>query len=534
VDKVRKLKTIYLTDQLQGHPDIKSISNEIMFSVTEFYKNPEKADNYRSIFTDNHRLAEDSGGFQFLMGKLPLEKCDPMKTVEIYKNIGVKRKDFPIQLDLPPRWQLSKEERRVLIIKSAEFYHVMTQEIDWVIPVVHGWTFEELALSLQLIEDPDKLACGSFAATSTRTKDKMTRLALGTFHGSQYDWVMGKLNSHNARIAAPNGDVGTVVTDHIGKNRVASGCFNIKPGYGRVAAGCFQQSGSFLCNHIANTPSRQVAKVAVGSFSVSHTSKLRFTGGTNPKLIGVGANQQSGRYVLNEAGNRKGCMATPGCTAEQVVQRTPQKVIWERLALVLNMFRNRELFMLGAASPHDQHMLFIGGAKYGDTSAWRLKAYLAEIYIPEHGSFCIGYKGKNRPKEQHLKILRECLKETTHPLCGMSLKRFLTIGRMNMKEWRKTYPKNKWEIKPFDLRASHNAWVLKHKEELIANQFANDPDSYYTYLLHHRFKGHPNLTRKLKFLWRRFKRPYVQESIDVFLKGPSPRQAKISEFTKND
>lgn len=167
--------------------------------------------------------------------------------------------------------------------------------------------FSVTALSLQLIEDPDKLACGSFAATSTRTKDKMTKLALGTFHGSQYDWVMGKLNSHNARIAAPNGDVGTVVTDHIGKNTVASGCFNIKPGYGRVAAGCFQQSGSFLCNHIANTPSR-----------------------------------------------------------------------------------------------------------------------------------------------------------------------------------------------------------------------------------HHRFKGHPNLTRKLKFLWRRFKRPYVQESIDVFLKGPSPRQAKISEFTKND
>lgn len=491
-------KTIYLTDQPQGHPDIKSISNEIMFSVTSFYNRPEKAENYRGIFSGQHRLAEDSGGFQFLMGKLPLSKCDPLKTVEIYKKIGVTRKDFPIQLDLPPRFSLSKEERLALIVKSAEFYHIMVEHIDWTVPVVHGWTYEELSLSLRLIEDPDRLATGSFTASATRTKNVMSCgtfkatakginlfdsmsnkvAAAGTFLGTRYDWVMGKLNSHEPR-----------------SRPIASGCFNVKPGYGVKS------------------------KVAVGSFNITHASTLRFTGGKYPKIVGVGANQQSGRYVLNEAGNRKGCMATPNTTAEQVVQKTPQKVVWERLALVLNMFRHRELFMLGAASPHDQHMIFLGGAKYGDTSAWRLKAYLAEIYIPENGSVAIGYKGSPRPKKEDLKILRECLRENSHPFCGMSLKRFLTIGKMNMAEWRRTWKENKWEIKPFDLRALHNAWVLKCKEESIANEFANDPDTYYHYLRHHRFKGHPNLTRKLEFLWRRFKQPYVQDTLDVFLKG---------------
>lgn len=482
------MKTIYLTDQVTGHPNIKALSPHIMFSVADFYKKPETAENYRSIFTSQHRLAEDSGGFQFLMGKLPLKDCDPMKTVNIYKSIGVTRKDFPIQLDLPPRYSLNKEERLKLIVLSAKFYHAMVQEIDWTVPVVHGWTYEELSLSLELVEDPDKLASGS---------KSVRKVSAGTFFGSQYDWVMGKLNSHSPRtfggdaksvLGVPASDGGhTYIIDHLDNKAKA------------VATGAFQQSGQLVSNSLANTPARQKV-LAASSFKISEATQLRFTGGKTPRIIGIGANQQSGRYVLNEAGNRKGCLATPGCTAEQTVQKTPQKVVWERLALVLNMFRGRELFMLGAASPHDQHMIFLGGARYGDTSAWRLKAYLAEVYVPEKGSVAIGYKGNPRPKKDDLKSLRECLRDTSHPLSGMSLKRFLTIGKMNMKEWRLTFPKNQWEVKPFDMRALHNAWVLKHREEIIANQFANDPDNYYTYLLHNRFKGRPNLMRKTEIL----------------------------------
>jgi hypothetical protein len=55
--------------------------------------------------------------------------------------------------------------------------------------------------------------------------------------------------------------------------------------------------------------------------------------------------------------------------------------------------------------------------------------------------------------------------------------------------------------------------------EVIANQFAADPDTYYAYLKNHRFKGKPNLLRKLEFLWKRFKRPYVQTGLELFLNG---------------
>lgn len=129
------MKTIYLTDQVFGHPDIKNLSNEIMFSIKDFYAAPQRANGYRKIFTDQHRLAEDSGGFQFLMGRLPLEKCDPMRTVDIYQRIGVTRKDFPIQLDLPLQYGLTKQERLFYITKSAEFYHQMVEKIDWTVPV---------------------------------------------------------------------------------------------------------------------------------------------------------------------------------------------------------------------------------------------------------------------------------------------------------------------------------------------------------------------------------------------------------------
>lgn len=137
-------KTLYLTNQPQGHPDIKNLSENILFNVANFYKCPKKANNFRKTFPENHRLAEDSGGFQFLMGKLPLEQCNPHKTIEIYKRIGFNKNDFPIQLDLPPRWSLGKQERMKLITKSAEFYHVMREQIDWTVPVVHGWNYEEL------------------------------------------------------------------------------------------------------------------------------------------------------------------------------------------------------------------------------------------------------------------------------------------------------------------------------------------------------------------------------------------------------
>ena len=143
-----------------------------------------------------------------------------------------------------------------------------------------------------------------------------------------------------------------------------------------------------------------------------------------------------------------------------------------------------------------------------------------EVLVPEIGARSIGYKDTSkRIKSEEIDLIAECLRESTHPLEGMSVNRFMAIGHMNMTEWYETWKKNRWEIKPFPLRALHNAWILKMVEEPLANEYANDPDRYYKYLKEKRFKGRPNLLRNLEKLWSRLKRPYVQTQMGVYLKG---------------
>jgi len=166
-------------------------------------------------------------------------------------------------------------------------------------------------------------------------------------------------------------------------------------------------------------------------------------------------------------------------------------------------------------------MIFMGGARWSDTSSWRLKGYLGEIYLPEIGARSIGEKASSpRIKNSEIPLLRSCLRNPTHPASGMSVDRFLELGKMRyVKEYYDTVEEKEWPMKPFDLRALHNAWVLKFCEEPIANEYCCDPDRYYGYLINQRFKGRPNLTRRCKRLWGLLKRPYVQTDLATFLKG---------------
>lgn len=116
-------------------------------------------------------------------------------------------------------------------------------------------------------------------------------------------------------------------------------------------------------------------------------------------------------------------------------------------------------------------------------------------------------------------ILRDCLRDPTHPFSGMPVDDFLELGHMNVKGYYDTVDKKEWPAKPFDLRALHNAWVLKAREEVIANEYGNDPERYYKYLKQRRFKGHPQLTRRLERIWKLIRRPYVQTDLTVYLKG---------------
>jgi len=515
-----------------------------MLSVENLYKRPEKAEGYRKMFlTDYHTAAWDSGGFAYLMRRL--KNPDPYKTIALYKAVGVKKDDLPMQLDTPPAYDLTKKERYADIYKSALYYHIMLQEIPNVLGVAHGWTLEELSLSLEWIEDPDRLAAATNIPLICRTKDKMTQMAAGTNFaltgGSQY--ILDHVTSdHSHVMAAPGGDVSTYVIDHL-KNKEAKALAagtnipitsdkhgwvmgNLNPHSSvadRIAVGGYQQSGMFVCDHIANTPNRMKKKrIATGSMA-SAPMVIDTVVSSKPKSnpIAAGAYQQSGMYVLDYAGNlkkpKKKKAKGKGKPKKEKVKRAPPDVVLERLALVLNMLRDRELFILGGASPHYQHILFMGGAMYSDTSSWRLKAYMASIYLPEIGARAIGYKETDpRLKRHEIPILRSCLRHPTHPFSGMPVRDFLELGHMNVRGYYKTVKQRKWPAKPFDLRALHNAWVLKVLEEAIANEYANDPDRYYRYLLN-RFEGHSILMKRLKKIWSMLKRPYVQDKMQTYL-----------------
>jgi hypothetical protein len=189
---------IYLTDQARGRKAgrVTDLSQEIMISVTDFYEQPRSAEGFREKYgmKNIHRAGWDSGGFQFLMLKLkgmPMETLpcgidvpvDASRTIDLYKKVGAKLDDLPIQLDLPPRLDLPPESRRQLIERSARYYWEMVPEIPNTVPTIHGWTFNEIKYNLELVTDPDKLAAGSYISTTN-------------------DWTMGNMNPHNGRVAA--------------------------------------------------------------------------------------------------------------------------------------------------------------------------------------------------------------------------------------------------------------------------------------------------------------------------------------------
>ena len=335
----------------------------------------------------------------------------------------------------------SPVERMQLIETSARYYWEMVQEIPWTIPTIHGWTEAEIKRNLDLVENPDKLATGTFLGSSVR-------------------WVMGNLNPH-------------VKAD---RNRLAT------PVPSRVDAGIQKPENTAM-----------VRRVAAGTFMANYTGPLGEKTSIQPQVKG----------------------------------RISYSVIIDRLAMVLNLLRdNYDVFMLGGASPHMQHPVFLCGAKWTDTSAWRIKALLAEIYLPEHSqghnAFGVGSSKKAQPMDDEARmILSDCLSDGRHPYNGMSVNRFLQIAHLYMDEWHEQQAAEQWEATPFKLRAMHNAYVLKCREEEIAHQYATDPDRYYAYLVK-RYAKRPIISKQLASLWNKMRRPYVQQDIRVYLKGEMP------------
>ncbi|OYT57450.1 MAG: hypothetical protein B6U76_00980 [Desulfurococcales archaeon ex4484_217_2] len=156
------MRFIYLTELLEevGFSDIVKMFSEVMVSVEPAYSSPLKFINVRKRLPQ--KVCWDSGGYAFLSGKLK-QPPDPRKTIWIYKRLGYTSNDFLMQLDIPPYFFMDKQKRLELIKKNAEYYYIMKSELKDanLLPIIHGWTYDELEYSLSLIEDPDKVGLPS-------------------------------------------------------------------------------------------------------------------------------------------------------------------------------------------------------------------------------------------------------------------------------------------------------------------------------------------------------------------------------------
>ncbi|MBD3193311.1 MAG: hypothetical protein GF308_21935 [Candidatus Heimdallarchaeota archaeon] len=161
-------KTLFFSSPLQDYslPLKIDFFENLLFSVVDAYADDQSFQDFRELFSRNHRLAYDSGGFQFLTKKLT--DPNPMKTLETYERLDYQSHDLLLQLDLPPAHHEPPQRRLELIQQSAAFYHQMVQHNQAIIPVVHGWTTKELTASLEMINDPDVIGLGSYLATNTR------------------------------------------------------------------------------------------------------------------------------------------------------------------------------------------------------------------------------------------------------------------------------------------------------------------------------------------------------------------------------
>lgn len=151
----------------------------VLMSAFPAYKT-KKFDNIKKLFNGTN-LCYDSGGFQILMNPEKFDSICPYKTLDVYERLQYGPNDLLIQLDLPTDFYDSLEKRQEWITKSALYYHQMREHNKQVIPVVHGWTKEELEYSLESVSDPETIAFGSNSATETRE----TTVALGSYGATQ-------------------------------------------------------------------------------------------------------------------------------------------------------------------------------------------------------------------------------------------------------------------------------------------------------------------------------------------------------------
>ena len=179
-----------------------------------------------------------------------------------------------------------------------------------------------------------------------------------------------------------------------------------------------------------------------------------------------------------------------------------EKQVFKRLNLAFEILRDKvdEIFLLGGSNINTMHLGFYLGAKYCDGSAWRIASMLSTIFIPEIGRRSIGRKDvSKRLTNDDIIIMKRWWLHHLNPFKDMKISEFLKLAKQPNRVG-------------FYYRALWNAFVTKVEEE-IANEYANDPDSYYRYLLK-RWDNNSFWRNVLKLV----RSSYVQSKLTVYLR----------------
>lgn len=155
-------------------------ADALLFAVTPYYeegKGKKIPEGFRIKYEDK-LICYDSGGFSLLMQQLASGKKmkvpDPLKTVAIYKKMGYQNDDILIQLDLPPEYFQTHDDRMEQIKTNIKFFEVMRNEINTITPVVHGWLENEIDYTIDSVGPREQYCVGSNLALTVRKEKRVT------------------------------------------------------------------------------------------------------------------------------------------------------------------------------------------------------------------------------------------------------------------------------------------------------------------------------------------------------------------------
>ncbi len=158
--------------------NIADVTDHILVALTD---NLTKGWHYEN-FTEDNKVAKDSGGFQLLMNPLLAKDFDVKALIARHIEVGFGLNDTIISADFPIHrgriGGLSDEETLLRQITSTEWYIQMKAEIPQTVPVVHGRTAEDIKKHLEMYEldEKDEVCLGSnLAQAKPRVYDHLKK-----------------------------------------------------------------------------------------------------------------------------------------------------------------------------------------------------------------------------------------------------------------------------------------------------------------------------------------------------------------------